>query len=478
MIDSIWQEGLYGILRHPRLRGEITADVAVIGGGMAGILCADALRRAGVSVVVLERDRVGSGQTGGTSAKITAQHGTVYHNLQKRSAELAEGYAAANQWAVRAFVERIRKDSIACDLEERDAYVYALRDKELLEREYRAQRASGLAVKYTHVDALPFETVGAIQLAHQAQIHPLKLLYAISANLRIFEGSGVTQVCGTDVLTAHGCVHAKRVVFACHYPFVNFPGLFFARMHQERESFLALRHAPIPEGMWVCAEEDGFSLRTVAGLTLFGGLPHRTGTRRHANSYTLLRRRAQELLGSRSVAAQWSAQDCIPASGKPYIGRFCRTRPDWFVATGFGKWGMTSSMVASRIICDLICERKNEWEGVFSPLSHSIVSVKGIAIETAHAAKGLAKAAFALPRECVDSLAPGHGEVVFFNGKRVGVYKDSEGRIYTVRATCPHLGCRLEWNADDLSWDCPCHGSRFDYKGNLLNGPAQKGIHR
>lgn len=473
MINSIWSEGFFGGRRYPRLRGELSADVAVIGGGMAGILCADALVREGLSVVVLERDRVGSGQTGGSTAKITAQHGAIYHRLAGKSRRAARLYAEANEWAVREYADRIRREGIDCDFEMRDAYVYAMDSRMLLEREYRAQKEAGLSVELCDGVGLPFDEVGAIRLSGQAQLHPLKFLYAVARNLRIFENSTVMRVSGTDVFTSHGCVHAKYVVFACHYPFKNFPGLFFTRMHQEQECFLALERAPIPSGMWVCVEEEGVSMRSYGRLTLMGGMSHRTGEG-VGGAYAALRRRAARYFPESRVVAHWSAQDCITASGRPYIGRFCPTRPHWMIATGFGKWGMTASMISARLIGDLICGRKNPWSGLYSPTARPLSEMRGIANETAHAARGLARVALSLPNESVDALAPGHGGIVYVNGRRAGAYKDLDGKVYAVRPVCTHLGCRLEWNGDDKTWDCPCHGSRFDYRGEPIAAPAKK----
>ena len=235
---------------------------------------------------------------------------------------------------------------------------------------------------------------------------------------------------------------------------------------------LALERAPIPAGMWVSAEEDGVSLRSYGRLTLMCGVPHRTGEGR-GSAYAELDRRAAQMFGSCRTVAHWSAQDCITASGKPYIGRFCLARPNWMVATGFGKWGMTSSMVASRIITELICDRPCRWRNLYAPSSASFSDLGGIAKELAHATKGLARVALSIPSESVDALPPGHGGVVFLNGKRAGVYKELDGKVHAVRPVCPHLGCLLEWNDDEKTWDCPCHGSRFDYRGRLIDTPAR-----
>lgn len=278
-MESIWRQTCE-IAPRPGLEKDIELDTAVIGGGMAGILTADALQRAGKRVAVLEADRIAGGQTQNTTAKITSQHGMIYQKLIRSfGEERARQYAQANQEAVTAFRELIEARRIGCDLEPRDAYLYG-DDLPALSAEAEAAARLGLPAELTAHTSLPFPCAGAVRFREQAQFHPLKFLKALSEDLTIYEHTPV-KVAEGDILKAGGhTVRAKHIVFACHYPFINFPGLYFARMYQERSYVLALENAPAVDGMFLGADGSGYSLRTWNGFLLFGGEGHRTGENR------------------------------------------------------------------------------------------------------------------------------------------------------------------------------------------------------
>ena len=160
--------------------------------------------------------------------------------------------------------------------------------------------------------------------------------------------------------------------------------------------------------------------------------------------------------------------------GMPYIGAFSAAQPRWLVATGFGKWGMTSAMVAAQALDGIIADQPPEWAQVFSPARfHLSASAQSLAQDTVQAFKGLALEALYLPEDTAAALPCGHGGLLNWAGRKAGVYRDEHGRLYAVNPRCPHLGCELTWNPDETSWDCPCHGSRFSYDGTPLDGPAQ-----
>ena len=471
-MESIWRQTC-GIRSRPGLDQNIETDAAVIGGGMAGILIADALKTAGRQVVVLEADRIAGGQTQNTTAKITAQHGMIYGKLIRSFGEQrAKQYAQANQEAVSAYRALIGTRRIDCDFEARDAFLYG-DDLPALSAEAEAAARLGLPADLTGGAGLPFPCAGAVRFRDQAQFHPLKFLRALADGLTVYEHTPV-KVVGGNILKAGGhTVRANHVVFACHYPFVNFPGLYFARMYQERSYVLALENAPLADGMFLGADGGGYSLRWWNGLLLFGGESRRAGENSDGGRYDALRRKAVELFPGCRETARWSAQDCIPADGVPYIGLYASSRPNWYVATGFQKWGMTSSMVSAQIITDLICGRRNPYAAVFSPARFGGTAAGGVLSEVGHSVKGLSRLFLQVPAAAAEKLLPGHGGIVFLNGKKVGVYREPGGDIHMVDPRCPHLGCQVEWDPDELSWDCPCHGSRFDYTGKLISGPAQ-----
>ena len=292
----------------------------------------------------------------------------------------------------------------------------------------------------------------------------------------MYEDTPVTAVRGDEVLTPKGKVRAEHIVFAAHYPFVNLPGFYFTRLHQERSYAVALKGTGELDGAYYGVDPGGLSLRPFGSMVLLGGGGHRTGDNRAGGQYQTLEASAERLWPNCQVAARWSAQDCITLDGVPYIGTFSPTRPRWYVATGFGKWGMTSSMVASELIADQICGKENALAPIFSPRRFSMLAARTMAKEGGQAARGLARAVFAQGEGSLDGLPPGHGGLVSWQGKKVGAYRDKEGQLYLVDPRCPHMGCQLEWNPEERSWDCPCHGSRFDYEGRLLDGPAQTGL--
>ena len=474
-MESIWTESCLIKEREP-LKGNIEAEIAVIGAGLAGLLAASALQEAGHRTIVLEANRIASGQTRNTTAKITSQHGMIYRRLiDTVGKSKARQYAMANEAAVETYRRLIAEENIDCSFEERSAFVYGNDGKEL-EAEAEAASSLGLPASFVRETALPFPTAGAVRFAHQAQFHPLQFIDHIARPLTVYENTSALRVEDDQIETTGGQVRAKQIVFACHYPFVNFPGMYFARMHQERSYVLALESASRVDGMWIGSGEGAFSFRNYKDLLLLGGGGHRCGENRAGGKYELLRKMAKSWFPDSREIAHWSAQDCVSADGIPYIGRYAESRPNWYVATGFHKWGMTSAMASAMLLRDLICGRENPYADVFAPDRFDAKTLTGIAAEGGQAVKGLAKELFQIPAERAAEIPGGHGGVVLLHGEKVGVYKTEDGRLYPVDIRCPHLGCQLEWNPDERSWDCPCHGSRFDRFGHLISGPAQEDL--
>lgn len=438
-LPTYWQDTATAWPRGA-LEGNLRCDVAVIGGGMAGILTAKLLQREGLECVVLEKGSIGAGETGHTTAKLTAQHGLIYHKLEEnRGPEAARLYAEANALAIGQYETMIGDLPTDCGFTNCPAYLYTTSGGHELEQEYLAARRAGIDCELTQDTELPFSVTTALRFNGQARFHPLEFLYAAARGLTVYEHTPVRDIDRrrgfTLLRTPKGAVTAKYVVFAAHYPLVNVPGWYFLRMHQERSYVIAVENAFLPDGMYLGVDEQGLSFRQAGPYLLLGGGSHRTGEKTN-KPYEMLITRAKNMWPDCRVAYQWSAQDCMSADGVPYIGTYAQSTPDWFVATGFNKWGMSSSMVAAELLTDLICGRENPYAGVFDPHRSLRGSMKGIFTEAGHAAVGLPRGLF---------------------GRR-----------------CPHMGCRLEWNAAEKTWDCPCHGSRFATDGTQLENPAME----
>lgn len=447
-MQSVWTKGNEIRKREP-LPGDMEAPVVVIGAGLAGILTAYYLKQEGIRAVVLEADRIGSGQTKNTTAKITSQHNLIYSRLIRTfGSRMAAHYAGANEAAVGEYERLVREKGIDCGFVRCPAYLYSPTETELLKQEAAAAESLGIKAAFGTDCELPFPVAGVTEFARQARFHPLKFLSEMAEEVEVYEQSKVLKVEERRVETDKGTVRAEHVVFAAHYPFINVPGYYFARMYQERSYVIALEGAKRPEGMYLGIDSDGLSFRSCGNLLLLGGGSHRTGVNPMDKTgvgckYGMLRNRALELYSGCREAYRWSAQDCMTLDGVPYIGRFSRRRPYWYIATGFGKWGMSSSMVSARILTALISGRDCLEADIFSPDRHfTAQAAKELVVHGAYTVKGLAK-----------HLLPSR------KGKMI--------------PNCPHMGCRLEWNPEEESYDCPCHGSRFDQEGNLIDGPAQ-----
>lgn len=451
-MESVWTENSR-IRRREPLPGDMEAPVAVIGAGLAGILTAYYLKQAGIRAVILEADRIGSGQTKNTTAKITSQHNLIYERMIRTfGRNMAEHYTSANEAAIEEYERLILEKEIDCDFARRPAFLYSCTGTELLKREAEAAESLGIKASFGTDCELPFPVAGAVRFEHQASFHPLKFLAQMAEEVEVYEQTKVLKVKDERVETGRGRVAAEHIVFTAHFPFINVPGYYFARMYQERSYVTALEGAKRLEGMYLGIDGDRLSFRGCGDILLLGGGSHRTGVNKGNRAgecgYGVLRRKAQEFYPGCREVLRWSAQDCMTLDRLPYVGRFSRRKPGWYVAAGFGKWGMTTAMVSARILTALISGRDCPEADIFSPQRHfTVQAAKKLAVHGAYTVKGLAK----------HLLPAGNGSVI---------------------PNCPHMGCRLEWNPEEESYDCPCHGSRFDREGHLIDGPAQTDCER
>lgn len=476
-MKSVWSESCK-FRKREALNKDIKTDVLVIGAGIAGILTAYMLKQKGREVVVIDAAEIASGNTKNTTAKITSQHDLIYSKLiAEFGEEKARQYAKANELAIKKYKEIIEDKRIECDFEEKPAYVYSLNEIDVLKEEVEAAKNLGIDAEFVDEANLPFKINGAVKFNNQAQFNPLKFLKGISNELIIYENTRALEIKENLVVTSGGNITANNIVVATHYPIMNAPGYYFMKMHQERSYVLALENTSEIDGMYIDLNKEGYSFRTYNNLLLLGGISHRTGENEEGGSYDKLRKVAKNLYPKAKEKYYWSAQDCMTIDGIPYIGRYSSETSNIYVATGFNKWGMTSSMVSAMIISDMILEKENDFSEIFSPRRFDLsLSINNIANDLIETAKNFIAQKVSIPSSEIEHIKNGHGGIIEYNGEKVGVYKNKEGKEFFVSTKCTHLGCQLSWNADELTWDCPCHGSRFDYKGRLIGSPATKDL--
>ena len=426
-MNSIWEKSVECV-HFPPLRESKNTDVLIIGGGIAGILCAYMLNAAGVDCMLVEAKNIAGGITGNTTAKITFAHGLLYDKLIRRYGKERAGlYLQAQRGACEKYAELCR--DISCDYEIKDSFVYSLNSEKRIMREVDALNSLGVGAEFVDKLPLPIRPRGAVRVKNQAQFNPLKFIFGISKGLPIYEKTKVLELKNGEAVTEHGSIRYKKLIVTTHFPILNKHGSYFLKLYQHRSYVLALDGAQDVGGIYVDEADTGMSFRNYKNLLLLGGGGHRTG--KDGGSFFELEEFAKRHYKGARIEAKFAAQDCMTLDGIPYIGRYSKRTEDVYVATGFNKWGISSSMVSAMLLSELVVGKRNEYASVFSP-SRSIL----------------------------------HPQLA------LNAFETAVGLMTPTAPRCPHLGCALKYNKAEHSWDCPCHGSRFTESGELIDNPA------
>lgn len=496
-MNSLWLSEKHSLAPNffTQEKQDFSTDVCIIGGGIFGLTSAYYLTKKGLSVTVLEKDTIGSKATGHTTAKITSQHGLFYDYLLHSFGEkFSKDYFTANETAIENIEKIIQEEKISCDFQRQNHYVYTTQKKNLskVKKEIDALNTLGYPCELVTKTGLPFEIEGAICFKNQAQFHPIKYLFGLCNFILNHGGKIVEHTTVLDVKNEEdSCItftndfnlSSKYVIFASHYPFVNMPGFYFLKMYQSTSYLIAIDpQKTLFHGMYISCDDPVFSFRTASyqgkELLLIGGGEHKTGQPpSYQNTYGLLEKEAKKYYPNCEVLYRWNTRDCVSLDKLPYIGSYSSTMPNIFVATGFKKWGMTLSNVASQIIVNKICKETNPYAYLFDPSRLKPIKnrdeMKNMLVQSTNS---LLLNKLRPTNMEFDNIANNSGSIIEINHQKVGIYKSPEGKLYAVKPICTHLGCLLSWNDVDKTWDCPCHGSRFRYDGKNLYDPAFKDL--
>ena len=536
-MNSYWINSEKNKEKYNKVEKNIETDICIIGGGITGISTAYYLTKENLKVTVLDMGKIGFQTTGNSTAKITSQHGLFYKDLKDSKGEdFARLYYDANEDAIKNIKKIVEKEKIQCDLECQSAYVLAANREEVqkVKDEVEVVRGFGGHAEYLEREdidknLLILNPLAAIRFKNQAQFNSYKYtieLAKICKNLgaNIYENTKVVDVRDEKdyyyLETEDGYkIKAKYLVITTKYPIINIPGFYFMKMYQSTSYGISI---PVKEklfdGMYITSTNPKVSLRmakvdnniikdVVDGnienyakqdkenrkrvkekqnskidneyVLILVGADHKTGEKTDlSNSYKKLENIAKQIYPQGKVENYWNTEDCITLDKIPYIGKYSNMWENAYVATGFNKWGITTSNIAANIITDMIIGRKNRYEDIF--ISTRVEPVKNrqeVGNMLKETVSSLVLKKFELPESEQASLKNEEGKIIEIEGEKVGAYKDKEGRIYTIVPKCAHLGCELSWNNLDKTWDCPCHGSRYDYTGKMLYGPTVKDLY-
>ncbi|WP_096200702.1 FAD-dependent oxidoreductase [Bacillus sp. FJAT-45350] len=489
--EPYWRKNI-DIASFDSLNEDVTVDVGIVGGGITGITTAYLLSKEGVKVALIDSDPILNGTTGHTTAKVTTQHGVIYDELiQHFGLEKTQQYYQANDKARGFIKDTIQLLRIDCDWEEQDAYIYTNQEKELSKLTKEAQAYEKLNISGRIVPSMPLDIpmISALVMDKQAQFHPLKYLFPLTQKIleaggKIYENTTALDIEETatyaNIITSKGHnVRCEKVISCSHYPFNDGNGLYFTRLHAERSYVVAMKsNKPYPGGMYLSSESPSRSVRTTPigddNLLLIGGEGHKTGqginTMKH---YEALADFGKEVLGLTDIHTRWSAQDIYTLDNVPYVGQMTSTNDTILVATGYRKWGMTNGTAAAMMLKELIINGKNPYEETFTPSRFKAdPSIKTFVTQNTDVAVEFVKGKVGLGQIHPEQVKNGEAAHVSINGQKTCAYRDDNGELHLVDATCKHLGCEVEWNEGEKTWDCPCHGSRYTIQGDIVNGPT------
>ncbi len=480
---------------YPVLEREIDADVAIIGGGIAGLMAAYSLTREGKKVVVLETNRIATGTTGYTTAKVTSLHDAKYHFIKENfGIERAKIYGDSNQWAIAELEKIVRAEEIDCAFMRAISFLYTNDPQNFaqLENEYKTAKEIGLPASLAeNIPGMPFGVKKALKFSNQAEFHPRNFLIAIAKIItknggHIFENSKVEKIKDGEpcaVITAAGKVKATGIIVATNYPIYD-TGLLFLKMGQMRSYALAFQtNDEVSPEMFIGLGDEELTIRTYQEnkkrWVIVGGEAHPVGqTANTDEKYKKMEELARKYFKVQTIDYKWSAQDAAPLDRIPLIGKMPFSR-HVFVTTGYNEWGMTTSIMSAKLLTDLILKKENAWQELYSPSRLNVKAMLGKTFEhMIQLTKGYAAYIVRHDDKNLSKMKVGEGRIINSQGEKIAVCKDDHGKLCALSGVCTHLGCIVQWNKAEMSWDCPCHGSRFDLNGTVIHGPAVKNLEK
>lgn len=497
---SVWMDTA-NLPLEPRLQERISADVCIVGAGIAGMSTAYLLAQEGKAVVVIDDGAIGGGMTARTTAHLVNALDDRYFELERLHGEDGARLAAESHTAAIDAIEAIVKaEGIRCEFERLDGYLFVPpRDsKKILDDELEAVHRAGLT-DIEKVERVPwdsYDTGAALRFPHQAQFHPLKYLAGLAKAIkqnggRIYNQTHAKEIEGGKKARVEteggGVVASDSVVVATNTPVND-----LIAIHTKQAAYQTyvigarIPRNSVPRGLyWDTPDPYHYIRLESAGrgaaaydILIVGGEDHKTGQQNDANKRfgALERWTRRRFPMVESIEYRWSGEVMEPIDGLAFIGRNPMDARNVFIATGDSGNGMTHGTIAGILLTDLILGRKNDWEKIYEPSRITLKALPAFARENLNVAAQYTDLVVAGDVESVDEIKPGSGAILARGLSKVAVYRDPKGRVHERSAVCRHLGCIVNWNSLENTWDCPCHGSRYDAMGKVIQGPANSDL--
>lgn len=482
MSTSYWMKETKKEKHYPKIEEAISANIVIIGAGLTGLSTAYYLANTTTDIVILESDKVGYGASGRNTGKITFQHGPLYHKLiEKYDKVFASKYYHAQLDAMRSIEAIIEEHHIACGYEKRDAFLYTADVTKIYEMqdEYQAYQDLGIEAEYRKEGNDPIPYQAGILIHEQAAYNPYEYCLGLSdvldeQKIRIFEQSPVRDVLsdaqgGYQLMVNEQIVHANKVIFACQFPFIDHMHFYFARMLAIQENLMhATTNKPFTSTMIINIDEHLHSANQFHGQLVLSGNKQRSGAG-FQEDYEKYQKSLYQLYPIQSIEGEWTNEDYLSFDELPLIGKLEKDNDDLLFASGFNAWGNTTSNMAAKILCAYVIDQYSTYAMLVSPQRSSFLTLPFL--------KENLKTAFAFissKMKMGDISYPmkKQAKQIELDGHLYGAYRDEEDELYIVDITCPHMGCTCSFNHVDKTWDCPCHGSRFSYRGEIIKGPS------
>lgn len=474
---------------YEKINKNLETEVCIIGGGLTGLTTAYYLSKLNKKVVLLEKDEICNKTSGGSTGKITSQHGIFYKYLYETNGmEYVQKYYEINEKAINEIEEIINEKNINCEFERVDSYVYTCSKDKILDLKNEFDIVKKFGAEFVNYIELPIDIEGAIKFSNQAQFNPYKYAKGLAKEIiknggSLFENSKVWNINKQDkkyiVSTSKYKIKTNCVVIATRYPITKIKAGIPFKMYQSTSyCIVADNDSEICKGYYINIEKPTISIRRIKSeeknLIQIVGYDYKTGTKQNINGYAALEKIVKNMYPKLNIKNKWIAEDCISLDKIPYIGKI---DSNMYIATGFNKWGNTFSNIAANIIKDSILGRENEYSKMFDcsrfgPLKNK-EELKNMIVE---AGKSIVISKFKMPHKYIDELEYNQGKIIEYDDKKIGVYKNEDGKLFMVNPICSHLGCELEFNNFEKTWDCPCHGSRFTYEGKSIESPSIKDL--